>query len=210
MGVLLEVETVAVETRRRSLLAQSDELLDRVEELRLTERRAVPDPLREAIRQLQARLGRADPPTLPATVRAAHELVLAVQQRLMAANPRNPSPRPHPGRGSGQPVTAPVRGGGSWKFLALPPLPGPAAALAWSDLIEGTVERAWDRWAYAQHHAVRAAHDGAGAALAAAALRAAWTNYWELTEEAERLRGRPRPAVSEASRSRAGSGARRP
>jgi hypothetical protein len=176
------------EMRRRRLLAESDELLDHVEELRLQDHSATPEPLRESIRALQARLGRRDPPPAPSTLRAAHELVLAVQMRLMAANPRNTLPRAHPGRASGQPVMARIRGGARWKLLSLPPPPAAGADGAWLTLVDGTVDRACDRWAYAQHQAMRAARDKVGVEAALAMARAAWRNYWELRVEAERLR----------------------
>ena len=57
----------AGEARRRSLLAESDVLLDEVEALHLDDRTEAPQPLREAIRSLQIRLGRHDPPMPPAT-----------------------------------------------------------------------------------------------------------------------------------------------
>src|SRR6202163_208042 len=81
-----------LETRRRSLLAESDLLLDDVETLRLQDETEAPPSLREAIHTLQLRLGRRNPPVPPATLHAAHDLVFAVQQRLMAANPNHPHP----------------------------------------------------------------------------------------------------------------------
>ncbi|HKC19709.1 MAG TPA: hypothetical protein VKE27_08755, partial [Candidatus Dormibacteraeota bacterium] len=79
------VRCVAVETQRRIMLAESDLLLEDVETLRLEEKMEAPMRLREAIRALQIRLGRRNPPLPPATLDAAHDLVFAVQQRLMAA-----------------------------------------------------------------------------------------------------------------------------
>src|ERR1700730_14151162 len=128
----------AVEERRRSLMAESDCLLEDVEQLRLDDHVEVPDALREAIRSLQVRLGRTDPPLPPATLHAAHDLVFAVQQRLMAANPKHPRPNRHAGRPSGQPVITVVRDGGLWKLLSLPPPPGGAADDAWLELVEST------------------------------------------------------------------------
>src|SRR5665213_51955 len=93
----------AIETRRRSLLAESDVLLDDVEMLCLQDETEAPPQLREAIHALQLRLGRRNPPVPPATLHAAHDLVFAVQQRLMAANPAHPHPNRHAGRPSGQP-----------------------------------------------------------------------------------------------------------
>ena len=97
------------ESHRRLLLAASDILLDEVETLRLQEELEAPQRLRESIRALQIRLGRRNPPVAPATLDAAHDLVFAVQQRLMAANPKNPRPARHAGRASGQPLMTLVR-----------------------------------------------------------------------------------------------------
>jgi hypothetical protein len=187
------------DTRRKTLLAESDVLLDDVESLRLQDRTETPPQLREAIRALQLRLGRRNPPLPPATLHAAHDLVFAVQQRLMAANPNLPGPNRHTGRPSGQPLVTVVRDDRVWKVLTLPPPPNgseePGVDLArWLDLIDSTVERAWDRWCYAQQHAIRAAREHFKARVAIAVARAAWTNYWDLLQEAdlirERLRGR--------------------
>src|SRR5579864_778497 len=114
-------DEAAVESRRRSLLAESDSLLDDVENLRLGDQVEAPPNLREAIRALQIRLGRRNPPLPPATLDAAHDLVFAVQQRLMAANPKNPRPARHASRPSGQPVFTIVRDDRRWKVLSLPP-----------------------------------------------------------------------------------------
>lgn len=180
----------AVELRRRSLMAESDELLDDVERLRLEDQSEVPQPLREAICSLQVRLGRTDPPVAPATLHAAHDLVFAVQQRLMAANPKHPRPNRHAGRPGGQPVITVLRDGGLWKLLTLPPPPAGAPDDAWLELVECTVERALDRWCYAQQHAVRAAQERYKPNIALAVARTAWSNYWELYLEAEEIRAR--------------------
>jgi hypothetical protein len=186
----------ASEERRRSLMAESDCLLDDVERLRLDDHVEAPPRLREAIRALQVRLGRADPPLPPATLHAAHDLVFAVQQRLMAANPKHPRPNRHAGRPGGQPVITVVRDEGLWKLLTLPPPPGGTADDAWLELVECTVERAWDRWCYAQQHAVRAARERYKPHVALAVARTAWSNYWELYLEAEGIRGRVAGAIA--------------
>jgi hypothetical protein len=186
----------AVEVRRRSLMAESDGLLDDVERLRLDDHIEVPRQLRDAICSLQARLGRTDPPPAPATLHAAHDLVFAVQQRLMAANPKHPRPNRHAGRPGGQPLISVVRDGGLWKLLTLPPPPGSGPDAAWLELIECMVERAWDRWCYAQQHAVRAAQERYKPHVALAVARTAWSNYWELYIEAEAITARVRDADS--------------
>jgi hypothetical protein len=180
------------ETRRRSLLAETDSLLDDVEVLCLNDHTEAPPPLREAIRALQVRLGRHEPPLAPATLHAAHDLVFAVQQRLMAANPNNPRPNRHIGRPGGQPVMTVVRDDRRWKVLTLPPPPNNAGEEEWLELVESTVERAWDRWCYAQQHAVRAARAHFKPQIALAVSQTAWANYWELYSEAERIRARLR------------------
>ena len=178
------------ESRRRELLQQSDELLDDVEMLRLGERRRVPEHLGSAIEKLQLDAGRGDASIAPATLRSAHELVLSVQYRLMCGNPRNRMTGTHLGRGVGQATVRALAGGGSWKHLVLPPI-GTVAGTEWRVLVDATLERALDRWSYAQHHAARAARERSGARQALARARIAWTNYLELREEAERLLGMP-------------------
>lgn len=196
VATILRPSEDATEERRKSLLAESDILLDDVETLRLQDKTEATPHLREAIRALQLRLGRRNPPLPPATLHAAHDLVFAVQQRLMAANPNHPRPNRHTGRPSGQPVVTVVRDDRVWKVLTLPSPINGADDTEWLVLVDSTVERAWDRWCYAQQHAVRAAREHFKASGAVAVARAAWNNYWELLEEAqrisERLRVQPR------------------
>jgi hypothetical protein len=175
---------------RRRLMAESDRLLDQVETLRLLDKEDAPPALREAIRQLQLRLGRTDPPLPPATLHAAHDLVFAVQQRLMAANPKHPRPNRHRGRAEGQPIVTRVHNEKLWKVLTLPPPPNGEPDAEWIDLVEATVERAWDRWCYAQQHALRAVRSRHQPSTALAVARIAWSNYYELMEEARRIRSR--------------------
>ena len=89
-----------------------------------------------------------------------------------------------------------VRDGGLWKLLTLPPPFGGAPDAAWLELVECTVERAWDRWCYAQQHAVRAAQERYKPHIALAVARTAWSNYWELYLEAEAIRVRVGRAAS--------------
>lgn len=173
---------------RRELLIESDHLLDEVEELRLRDRLRVPEKLGVAIERLQVKAGRGDASIAPATLRSAHELVLSVQYRLMAGNPRNRVTGTHLGRSGGQSTVRTLAAGGTWKHLVLPPIAAEPTP-EWRDLVQATLERALDRWAYTQHHATQAARDRSGARQALARARVAWANYWELHEEAERLLG---------------------
>jgi hypothetical protein len=182
--------SASVESHRRLLMAESDALLDEVENLRLSNESDPPVRLREAIRALQIRLGRRQPPVAPATLEAAHELVFAVQQRLMAANPRNPRPSRHTGRAPGQPLMTLVRDDRKWKVLTLPPPTLTGEDADWMELVDSTVERAWDRWCYAQQQAVRAARVRIRPNIAFAVAQAAWNNYWMLLQDAERIRER--------------------
>lgn len=186
MEALLDRGPDVSERRRRHLLAESDELLGSVEMLRLDDSNDLPATLGTAIAALQERLGRSAPGP-PGTVRAAHNLVFAIQQRLMAANPGNPNPRAHSGRGMGQPMMAAVAAGRRWKFLTLPPASASGSREEWLERVEETVERACDRWAYAHHQAVRATREGRRSAALAAIAQAAWDNYFELRSEADRL-----------------------
>jgi len=180
----------AAELQRRLLLAESDVLLDDVETLRLQDELEAPPPLREAIRALQIRLGRRHPPLPSSTLDAAHELVFAVQQRLMAANPHNPRPLRHLGRPSGQPIFTIVRDDKKWKVLTLPPPTSNGEDAEWMELVDSTVERAWDRWCYAQQQAVRAARVRSQTHMAVAVAGVAWDNYWALLQDAERIKRR--------------------
>lgn len=195
MAILLRMAVATaseemVEARRRSLLAESDLLLEDVEELRLHDEAEAPLRLREAIQALQIRLGRRNPPPSPATLDAAHDLVFAVQQRLMAANPRIPRPNRHVRRPGGQPAFTVIREDLKWKVLTLPPPSSTGEEADWIELVDSTLERAWDRWCYAQQHAVRAARERFRAQVAVALAGAAWTNYWELLQESERIKER--------------------
>jgi hypothetical protein len=194
MSALLEASPEESELHRRRLLARSDELLEEVEQLRLGEQRQLPPTLGEAIRALQLRIGRPEPGN-PRTVRAAQLLVFAVQQRLMATNPRNPQPRPHVGRARGTPQVTRLSRETAWKELTLPPRaaagepPGSRPELEWREQVELVLERSFDRWSFAQSQAVAAARAAQPAGQAVARARAAWLNYWELRCEAERLLG---------------------
>jgi acetyl-CoA synthetase len=179
----------AAEAHRRRMLADTDALLERLEELRLADRTLCPPDLAADVRSLQLRMGRVTADRAR-TVRAAHHAVFAIQARLMAANPRHPRPRALPGRPAGVPRLTVLRQGGAWKFLALPPLPAgaePAAVAEWRLLVQLTVARALDRWSCAQDQAVHAARVRASPGSALHRAGAAWRNYWDLRCEAEIL-----------------------
>ena len=176
------------ERSRRRLLDEADRVLDTVEELRLSDQRSVPPSLQHAIEALQLRLGRR--PLTPATLGAAHRLVLALEGRLMLRNPRMAVTQRHEGRPLGQPLMKVLQGGLRWKVLTLPPAPPAGPDAAWLELLDATIERACDRWAYAQEQARRSARSRLHFEAAWARAKMAWANYWELSLEAENLRRR--------------------
>ena len=181
-----DLDPRSAERQRRQLLRESDDLLGEIELLRLHGRRELPDQLRRGLWAFQLRAGRADP-SLPTSVRSAQNLLFALQQRLMAANPRRPDSGAHPGRPAGMPAVTPIRPGIEWKLLVLPPHPGADRQALWPELIEAAVERAFDRWAYANFHARRAVKAQRNVPAALAVMRVAWNNYWELSREAAHI-----------------------
>jgi hypothetical protein len=186
--------TADPEAQRRRLLAASDRLLDRVEELRLADQVETPPALEDAIAALQLRLGASDRARRVASLQAAHDLVFAVQERLLALNRGAPAPHRHAGRGGGQAARLDIGDGERWKVLVLPARPDDEAHRPrWEERARATLERALDRWEYAHHHAALGIRQGRDPGPATARLEAAWKNYWELLQEAQRL-GLPLPA----------------
>src|SRR6185295_15736925 len=88
----------------------------------------------------------------------------------------------------GQPIVARVREDRKWKLLTLPPPALNEDDAEWLELVDATIERAWDRWCYAQQHAIRAARLRVRPRLALAVAAVAWDNYWTLLQDAERIR----------------------
>lgn len=189
---------------RLDLLGETDRMLAQVELLRLDDETVIPPLLALRMRRLLAALGRPEPARLR-EIRVFHNLVFALQQRLMAANPRRAATRTYAGRAQGTPVLLAVGGEGRWKHLVLPApddIDQPAGFEAWIGLVDATVERALDRWNYAITHAVRCARDTTRrhqAPLAAATAMVAWNNYWDLAEEAVAVRRRAPRAMPEAA-----------
>jgi hypothetical protein len=182
------------EAHRRSRLAASDELLDEIEELNLLDHRALPSQLRNRITALHFAITGARTESKIKTCVAAHDFVFALQEPLMAGNPRTSAARPSSHSRPGQPITVRMPVAGAWKLLSLPAEPDGGLTEDWFVLATLTIERAWERWAYAQHHAVAAARRRSRSARQAAARAiVAWSNYWQLLEEADRLRGLPQP-----------------
>lgn len=179
--------TDRADRHRRELLATSDRLLGEIEELRLARSNELPPLLRRRIRNLLVTMGQAER-GVPPSVRGAHHLLFAIQQRLMAANPRRPSIAAVLGRPAGMPAVSPIRPGLTWKLLGLPADPGSGREGQWLAMIDATVERAFDRWAYAHHHALRTVRRHEPATAALAVDRVAWNNYWQLSQESARIR----------------------
>jgi hypothetical protein len=174
---------------RRALLNTSDQLLDRVEQLRLADQLETPPQLQKAIYALRDRLGPGNLESTPRTLDGAHSLVLAVQERLLALSQGRTSPHSHPGRAPGSPLVAEIGpSAGRWKLLVLPSRPeDPRLQDQWRKLALATLERGLDRWAYARHQVVSTLRRRLDSGLALKRARAAWSNYWDLHQDAERL-----------------------
>lgn len=180
---------------RQTLLARSDDLLDELEELRLHDRLLTPGPLRRRIEDLRSDAGLSRRPA-PRSLGAAHDLLLSMQQRWLNLNPRHPFVTPVPPAAPSEP----------WKHLPLPPCPPGGPDDTWRRLARATVERAFDRWCWAQHHATRAAREGGEGPPALQRAGAAWVNYFQLRQEALRLGAWAAPE----GRGRRSAGARTP
>lgn len=179
------------EARRKRLLAITDQLLGEIEELNLADRRRVPGILKHQIEHVFAVMRRGRPIPEFRTPTRAHDLVLNLLAPLLAANARNPQPFSHPRRPAGLPAIERLGGRTTWKRLVLPPQPAEGITPEWLELAFATVERAYDRWAWAQHHAVRAAMARRGARSAVRRAVAAWSNFFQLADDLDRLRGQP-------------------
>jgi hypothetical protein len=178
------------DAHRRDQFAASDALLDEIEELNLLDRRTLPPEVRERITALHFAVTGVRSASKLKTCVAAHDFVLGLQEPLMAGNPRTSASRPSGHRRPGQPITVRMPVGGAWKLLSLPAEPDGGFTEDWFVLAALTIERAWERWSYAQHHAVTATRRRSrNARQAAARAIVAWSNYWQLLDEADRLRG---------------------
>jgi hypothetical protein len=165
---------------RRELLAVSDRLLDQVEELRLCDEDETPPRLRTEIMTLRSRAG-VPGRRAPERLEAAHNQLLGIQHGLLTRDPRHPA-SPSTGAFARRRATGVV-----WKHLSLPPLPAGGHDDDWRALARAIVERTFDRWCWAQHHATVAARTGQDARTALRRASAAWTNYYTLRQEATRL-----------------------
>ena len=174
---------------RRRKLAASDDLLNQIEELRLADCEVLPSSLRNRIAAFASAVGFSRPITRLISLGSAHDFVLDLQQPLMSANPAVPQPRSHPRCVEGQAVTVRVTDNAAWKLLPLPTVPGAGPDGDWFVMAAETIERAWHRWAWAQHHAIVAARSRVRAEAAVRRAIVAWANYWSLCEEVDRIRG---------------------
>jgi hypothetical protein len=181
------------ENERRRQLTITDHLLDEIEDLQLADRTAVPRSVAERLRQVQRELIDGPERSAPRNLRHAHNVVLALQGSLLAANPRYPRPRSHERRALGQPFQDHSAARTPWKLLALPPIPLNGVDPEWTTLAEATVERAFHRWAWAQHHATARPGGKYRALHPIARAMAAWTNCWQLIEDFERITRRTIP-----------------
>jgi hypothetical protein len=183
------------EGERRSKLAITDHLLNDIEELLLANRTRVPPTLAERLHHVQNALTDRPRMSTPHNLHHAHRLVLALQGPLLAANRRYPQPYQHERHAAGQPVKVRVGSGASWKVLTLPGVPPEGIGLDWLELAEAMVDRAYQRWAWAQHHVKTCNTVRSGLRPALARATAAWENYSDLMEQFTDCRAAADPQI---------------
>ena len=92
--VVLLLDAGSPDAVRQQMLADTDQLLTGIEELRLEERNSLSAFLRNRIAAAEAEINGTWDSARINSLRRAHEFVLDLQGPLMAANPRNPGSKP--------------------------------------------------------------------------------------------------------------------
>jgi hypothetical protein len=92
--VVILLDAGSPDAVRQRMLADTDQLLTDIEELRLDEGNSVSALLRNRIAAAEAEISGTWDSARISSLRRAHEFVLGLQGPLMAANPRNPRSTP--------------------------------------------------------------------------------------------------------------------
>jgi DNA-binding winged helix-turn-helix (wHTH) protein len=171
---------------RRELLARTDALLDRVEELRLRDATRVPAGLGDAINRTANSMGlEASAP--PATLGAAHCYLLRLQGVLLAGWTRARAEAARTAQ-----VKEPVADGDVPR-VALPRRNRSRTEGEWRDAVQWRVQRAHDaaRYLNAQSAAAAVGSDDQLAVLRRAQADSAQYEFEQLRVDADQLLGRP-------------------
>jgi DNA-binding winged helix-turn-helix (wHTH) protein len=189
---------MAASPDRGGLLTMSDNLLERIEQLRLQGLLRLPATLRHDLVQLADNVRGDEAEWVPRTTARAHHYVFDLQSALLNLRRWNASRR----RGGG---VANTRTGPGLRRLELPVRGEVGSEIAWAEAIRLTVRRANDRWSLLDAQAVATARlapmeRARLGRLRAAQAEAARNNLDELRDEATRLLGvtpesRPLPVL---------------
>lgn len=125
---------------RRRLLATTDRLLDRIEELRLADNLMISDRLRAQLAAVAEEIGGQSQRRVPATLAGAHDHVFRLQTKLLQAGDR-PARQPLPGQSSDAPST-------TLRPMSLPERGRSKSDAEWLEEVRLTVQRAHDRASY--------------------------------------------------------------
>ena len=178
---------MAASPGRGGLLATSDNLLERIEQLRLQGLLRLPSALRYDLVHLAHNVRGDDAEWVPRTIASAHEYVFDLQSALL--NPRRSKARPERGGG-----VAKSRTSASPRWLRLPVEGEVGSDIGWAEAVRLTVRRGHDRWtllvaqAAASERLLPDERSRLGP-LRAAQAEAARSNLDELMEDATRLLG---------------------
>lgn len=170
---------------RRRLLAATDHLLDRIEELRLADRVELPEPLRTRLAAVAASVDPRARPRVPTTLAGAHDQVFRLQTKLLRASGTVQRAQQVQRR-----RTAP----GDAARLFIPPRESAGNESDWLESVRLTVQRAQDRARYLAAQVVTATTSPFASealrtnrhAQAAEAQRA----FADLARDARRITGR--------------------
>jgi hypothetical protein len=158
-------------TRSRCLLLKGDQLLSALEELNLAGKARMPRELRDQVACYAAAIRPGRSRMTPSCSVQAHGLVLDLQAELLPAPGRPPR----------------VLGGshGGWLMVQLPAQAAGESTPEWRELAAATLDRAYERWAYAHYHLCRARRRRRGIRRAWDRCQLAWWNYWQLRQQVD-------------------------
>jgi hypothetical protein len=164
-------------TARRELLRRSDELIEVVEQLRMSDQPGVSSGIRDALAVLADEVyGRGSNRQIPTTAKGAHRFLFSLQGRLLRAPVQTQRQRIVTSRGGREEAVE------TWKEIELP---GGDHHSEWRELAGLTAQRALDRFDFVRGQAVHEARRGRrqNAAGLWRKAEAAWANYWRLAEQ---------------------------
>jgi DNA-binding response OmpR family regulator len=174
------------EDDRRRLLRATDDLLERIEQLRLRELIQIPEQLQARVVQMATEIEGDAPRRTPVTLAAAHDYVFRLQRLLLRVGGWRSAA---PASASASPVPTSV------PLLSLPTRAGSETEAEWLEQVRLVLQRAHDRARYldAQARAAQRVPGSRGETLAArrsGEAQAAHQSVEQLSRQVERITGR--------------------